>query len=603
MSASKAIESDETFKQRNIATADRLEIENTDQANSGDSTPEELNNLIVDTNKPEYVFTVDEAINKMGFGPFQVLITVFCGLLWVADAMELMLLSILSPIVKCQWDLSSTEEALITSVVFLGVMVGAVFWGFMCDLIGRKKSLLVVDILVLVFGILSALQVSAHDTRIPGYPWLLICRFGVGFATAGTSQTVTYYAEFLPHKGRGFWLVAIEMWWSVGTMFCAALAIVVLGTWHLSWHWFLGLAATPLAIVLVLFPLVPESARFYLVKGRNENARKVIEQIAKMNRKSPPFGRLVIQEDKEREVAKIEGVVYKNGEVILPDVTLTGFSSTPDGMEGTVEKEVSGQSNNEDRNGTPVEEEVPSDTEMSQLLQQGEEPPVEMKVKSLWRSLVKQLSPLFVKGMWRTTILLIFIWFGASWLYYGAVILTTSLLRSGPHCATPLNESNSTYCEVLDTGDYVKILWAAAAEFPGLVITFIIVDLIGRKKSMAIEFALATGGFLLLFICASKVILTLFLFIIRAFVTGVFGLAYVYTPEVYPTQSRALGLGLCSMAARVGGIATPIMAQVVFDANYYVTISLYAGSGLLFAVLSMLLPIETEGRVLHDKIG
>ena len=67
--------------------------------------------------------------------------------------MELMILAILSPILKCQWDLTSTEEALITSVVSLGVMVGAVFWGFINDLIGRKKSLLVVDILVLVFGI------------------------------------------------------------------------------------------------------------------------------------------------------------------------------------------------------------------------------------------------------------------------------------------------------------------------------------------------------------------------------------------------------------------------------------------------------------------
>ena len=120
---------------------------------------------------------------------------------------------------------------------------------------------------------------------------------------------------------------------------------------------------------------------------------------------------------------------------------------------------------------------------------------------------------------------------------------------------------------------------------------------------MAIEFVLAAGGFLVLFICASKVVLTVFLFIIRAFVTGVLELAYVYTPEVYPTQSRALGLGLCSMAARVGGIVTPIVAQVLFDANDYVTISLYAGSCLLFAVLSMMLPIETRGRVLHDKVG
>ena len=72
------------------------------------------------------MFTVDEAINQMGFGPFQVLTSVFCGLLWVADAMELMLLSILSPIINCQWD--------------LWIMLGSVLWGFMNDLIGRNVS-------------------------------------------------------------------------------------------------------------------------------------------------------------------------------------------------------------------------------------------------------------------------------------------------------------------------------------------------------------------------------------------------------------------------------------------------------------------------------
>ena len=606
MSASTAASIDASFSQE-TPSADRPE-DTERNSNRWDNTQERLDNkLTVANKKPENVFTVDEAVNKMGFGPFQVLITVFCGLLWLADAMELMIIAILSPILKCQWDLTSTEEVAVTSMAFLGVMMGAVFWGFMSDLIGRKKSLLVVDILFLVFRVLSALQISAHDSRIPGYPWLLIFRFGVGFASAGTSQTVTYYAEFLPQKGRGFWMVAIAMWWTMGILFCATLAIVVLGIWHLSWHWFVGLAATPLAVVLVFFPFVPESARFYLVKGKEEKAKKVIEQIAKMNCKRPPSGRLVIQEDKEKEIDMKE-VVYKNGEVVLPDVTFTGFTSIPDGREGTVEEdiveedivkeEISGQNNNE-------EDEVHSNTEELQLLQgdQEEEPQVKVKMKSKWCVFVKQLSPLFVKGMWKTTILLYFIWFGGAWSYYGAVILTTSLLRSDPHCGTSVNVSNSIECEELGTGDYVKILWAAAAELPGLVFTFVIVDIIGRKKSMAIEFVLAAGGFLLLFICASKVVLTVFLFIIRAFVSGVFELVYVYTPEVYPTKSRALGLGLCSMAGHVGGIVTPIVAQAVFDANDYVTISLYAGSCLLFAVLSMLLPIETKGRVLHDKVG
>ncbi len=130
--------------------------------------------------------------------------------------------------------------------------------GFLNDLIGRKTSLLLVDICVLIFGLLSAAQVSPDDNRKFGYPWLLICCFGVGFSSRGTMQVVTYYAEFLPRKRRGIWLVVIAMWWTVGAMFYAALAILVFGVLHLNWHWFLGLSASPMAIVLLLFPLVPE---------------------------------------------------------------------------------------------------------------------------------------------------------------------------------------------------------------------------------------------------------------------------------------------------------------------------------------------------------
>ena len=56
--------------------------------------------------------------------------------------------------------------------------------------------------------------------------------------------------------------------------------------------------------------------------------------------------------------------------------------------------------------------------------------------------------------------------------------------------------------------------------------------------------------------------MTLFLFLIRAFSTGAFQVAYVYTPEVYPTEIRASALGFFSSTARIGAIITPYVAQV-----------------------------------------
>lgn len=54
------------------------------------------------------------------------------------------------------------------------------------------------------------------------------------------------------------------------------------------------------------------------------------------------------------------------------------------------------------------------------------------------------------------------------------------------------------------------------------------------------------------------------LFFARGIIAGVFQAAYVYTPEVYPTSLRAVGVGSCSAMARLGAMVTPYVAQVNF---------------------------------------
>lgn len=51
-----------------------------------------------------------------------------------------------------------------------------------------SQGIFVVTVLVLTFGILSAIQVSPDDAKLPGYPWLVVCRFGLGFSAGGASQ-------------------------------------------------------------------------------------------------------------------------------------------------------------------------------------------------------------------------------------------------------------------------------------------------------------------------------------------------------------------------------------------------------------------------------
>ena len=68
-------------------------------------------------------YTVSHAIDAHGFGRYQIMLSGIVGLAFVADAMEMMILSILAPALHCHWQISQVEQASLTTVVFLGMLL------------------------------------------------------------------------------------------------------------------------------------------------------------------------------------------------------------------------------------------------------------------------------------------------------------------------------------------------------------------------------------------------------------------------------------------------------------------------------------------------
>ncbi|XP_072921934.1 synaptic vesicle 2-related protein isoform X2 [Hemitrygon akajei] len=459
-------------------------------------------------NPTDDVFMVEDAVEAIGFGKFQWKLSVLTGLAWMADAMEMMILSILAPQLHCEWRLPSWQVAFLTSVVFIGMMSSSSLWGNISDQYGRKTGLKVSVIWTLYYGILSAFS--------PVYSWLLVLRGLAGFGIGGVPQSVTLYAEFLPMKSRAKCILLIEVFWAFGTVFEVLLAVVVMPT--LGWRWLLILSAVPLMIFAVLCFWLPESARYDVLSGNQEKALATLKRIATENGAPMPLGKLIVarQEDRGR------------------------------------------------------------------------------------------IRDLFTPEFRMTTILLWFIWFSNAFSYYGLVLLTTELFQEGDVCSMTVGGRKtdgrcSLDCKYLNATDYKDLLWTTLSEFPGVLVTLWIIDRIGRKKTMAVSFIIFSFFALLLFACVGRFALTVFLFIARAFISGGFQAAYVYTPEVYPTATRALGLGTCSGMARVGALITPFIAQVMLESSVYLTLSVYSGCCLLAALASCFLPIETMGRGLQES--
>ena len=136
--------------------------------------------------------------------------------IWLADSMEVMMLSFIAPALRCEWGLTRTQEATITTVVFVGMLFGASFWGWFNDTYGRRTGYLAASALCLVAGVAAAMS--------PGFEVLLICRGVVGFGVAGSHVAVTLFSELLPVDKRALFCVLIGGFWAVGAIIEAMLA-------------------------------------------------------------------------------------------------------------------------------------------------------------------------------------------------------------------------------------------------------------------------------------------------------------------------------------------------------------------------------------------
>lgn len=216
---------------------------------------------------------MEEIIEKCGFGRFQYKLMIVCGLVFMADAMEIMLLSFLQIVLKSEWALSSNEQASITSVVFLGELPGSIFWGYLADTIGRKKAFFFSALTVAIFGVLSAMANSLGG--------LLFCRALVGFGVSGSLIPFDLISEFLPQKGRGKKMMILQLSWPVGSILVAVIAWGVLEKY--GWQVMILLCSLPLIVALFCIPSMPESPKWLAEKGDTKAAIKIVQMVATMN--------------------------------------------------------------------------------------------------------------------------------------------------------------------------------------------------------------------------------------------------------------------------------------------------------------------------------
>ncbi|XP_069317769.1 putative transporter SVOPL [Eulemur rufifrons] len=460
--------------------------------------------------KESKTFTVEDAVETIGFGRFHIALFLIMGSTGVVEAMEIMLLAVVSPVIRCEWQLENWQVALVTTMVFFGYMVSSILFGLLADRYGRWKILLISFLWGAYFSLLTSFA--------PSYIWFVFLRMMVGCGVSGHAQGLIIKTEFLPTKYRGYMLPLSQVFWLAGSLLIIGLASVVVPS--IGWRWLIRVASIPGIILIVAFKFIPESARFNVSTGNTQAALATLEGIARMNRSAMPEGMLV------------EPILEKRG----------------------------------------------------------------------------RFADLLDAKYLRTTLQIWVIWLGISFAYYGIILASAELLERDLVCGSKPRvvetagdpESQSPcHCHMFTPSDYQTMIISTVGEIALNPLNMLGINFLGRRLSLSITMGCTALFFLLLNICTSSAGLIGFLFMLRALVAANFITIYIYTAEVYPTATRALGMGTSGSLCRIGAMVAPFISQVLMSASFLGALCLFSSVCVICAISAFTLPIETKGRALQ----
>ncbi|XP_021368677.1 organic cation transporter protein-like [Mizuhopecten yessoensis] len=433
-------------------------------------------------------------------------------------------------------------------------------WNLFCD--GGEASELAQTIVILGQGVGSAIFASLSDVygRKPvhifchialfvvalGTAWspnpavFIGLRFIMGATQSGTVLTLAVTAlESLPVNSRYLWEIADSVFWTTGFILVAPVAYIFR---YVSWRYMQIVFAVGSAYSLFEYWFLEESLRWLLANGKKERAEKIIRMAARMNGKD--F-----------------------------DSVINAASTKANEMEAFLAKPASIPP---EENSLTAEMDIQNNSNDDKIIHNDRKPE---KYNAL--TIFKHKRILF------NSLILWYTWTTNSLVYYALYLGSTSL-----------------------SGDrYINFFLMALVEYPASAAHWYSIKRFGRRKSCIIFHTIAGVSLAVSTVCrtyqddvtALGTVSLVFNFIGKFGITASFSTVLLYTPELYPTNLRSVGLGLATTCSRMGGMLAPFAGSV---ANVIIWLpgAVFSVMCLIAVYLTSLLP-ETLGHELPTTIA
>ncbi|WP_216894061.1 MFS transporter [Nocardia alni] len=217
---------------------------------------------------PPQTDQVNRALDEAPPSIFHLKAAVVSGMGFFTDAYDLNVISTALLLLKPEYHLSAGQVGLIGSTSLIASFVGAVLFGRLGDLVGRKR----------IYGLEAAIMVigAVGSALSPNFTWLLIARFVLGIGIGGDYPiSATIMTEYANRRSRGKQVAMMFSTYTFGQIgaFMVGLTLLAAGVNHdLAWRLMLGLGALPALGVLYSRRRMPESPRFTAFSGDRPQA-------------------------------------------------------------------------------------------------------------------------------------------------------------------------------------------------------------------------------------------------------------------------------------------------------------------------------------------
>ncbi|WP_395456453.1 MFS transporter [Azospirillum melinis] len=174
------------------------------------------------------------------------------------------------PVLVREWGLGPEQTGLILSMGYLGQLIGAVFFGWLAERIGRLS--------VLLFTILLFVSMDVACLFAWGAASMMVFRFVQGIGTGGEVPVASAYInEYIGSKGRGRFFLLYEVMFLLGLVGAGLIARALVPVY--GWQAMFLVGLVPAAILIPFRFFMRESPRWLASRGRYEEADRIVSQL------------------------------------------------------------------------------------------------------------------------------------------------------------------------------------------------------------------------------------------------------------------------------------------------------------------------------------